>query len=180
MGQVSADQQIKEMLADNDPRALDLIWETYALELRAYLISIVCSVHDAEDVLQDVFITIARKRDKVARAKHLKSYLYSMSRNTAVNRIKKSKRREARENKTVEWLETVEEEQERGDETIQLENALAGLPDKQRTVMIMKFFQNLTFKEIAERLGISENTAGSRYRYAMDKLKAVMKESPSG
>jgi RNA polymerase sigma-70 factor (ECF subfamily) len=172
------DGKIKAMLADSNPQALDLLWEQYAQELRAYLISVLCSVHDAEDTLQDVFVTIARKRQHVARTKHLKSYLYSMSRNTALNKIRKNQRRQDREQRSLSWLEPVDDHEVSENQTAELKTALEALPEKQRTIMMMKHYQDMTFKEIAERLDISENTAASRYRYALDKLKSFMKETP--
>jgi len=142
-----------------------------------YLVGMLCSRHDAEDALQEVFVTVARKRSTVAGARHLKSYLFRLARNVALNRIKKSRRRREREEKATEWL-ILDSGSEQGDErTRELERALAALPEKQRSVTVLKFYRNKTFREIAEMLDISENTAASRYRYAMAKLKDYMQEA---
>jgi RNA polymerase sigma-70 factor (ECF subfamily) len=176
VNEANADNEIRARLAAGDVSALDMIWAAYASDMLGYLVSMLCSRHDAEDVLQEVFITIARKRSQVAEAHHLKSYLFRLARNTALNRIKKSKRRRERETKAAEWLVPAEESHAGDDRTREIESALAALPEKQRTVVVFKFFRDKTFREIGELLAISENTAASRYRYAMAKLKDLMSE----
>ncbi len=69
-----------------------MIWNQYSSDLLGYLVSILCSRHDAEDALQDVFVTIVKKRASVAKARLLKPYLFRLSRNVALNRIKRNKR----------------------------------------------------------------------------------------
>ena len=61
------------------------------------------------------------------------------------------------------------------DEILRLQNALAVLPAEQKEVVSMKIFQSMTFDDISECLKISINTAASRYRYALDKLKTILK-----
>ncbi len=51
------------------------------------------------------------------------------------------------------------------------------LPEEQKEVIFMKVFDGLTFKEIGSACGISANTAASRYRYAVDKLRAALEET---
>ena len=53
----------------------------------------------------------------------------------------------------------------------ELSEALAGLPEEQRAVVHLKLWEGLTFEEIAAALDISPNTAASRYRYGLDKLR---------
>ena len=53
----------------------------------------------------------------------------------------------------------------------ELANALAELPAEQRAVVHLKLWENLTFEQIADTLEIPPNTAASRYRYGLDKLR---------
>jgi RNA polymerase sigma-70 factor (ECF subfamily) len=50
------------------------------------------------------------------------------------------------------------------------------LPPEQREVIVLKFFHGMTFSEIGRVAGISPNTAASRYRYALDKLRLLLEE----
>ena len=126
--------------------------------------------------MQDVFVTIATKREAVAKARHLKSYLFRLARNVAFNRIKKTRRTRARDHEYSNWLVLEKDEGDRDGPTEELETALAALPEKQRAVVVLKFYPDKTFREIGEMLGISENTAGSRYRYGMEKLRNLLEE----
>ena len=181
MDKESADGEIRTRLAAGDSSALEMIWTHYASDLFGYLVSLLCSRHDAEDTLQDVFVTLARKREAVAGARHLKPYLFRVARNVALNRIKKIRRMRARDHDYVaDWLVLEKDGGEgRNQETRDLEAALATLPEKQRTVVVLKFYRGQTFREIGEMLGISENTAGSRYRYGMEKLRTLLEADSS-
>ena len=68
--------KIKARLAAGDLSALDLIWQEYAADLLGYLATIHRSRHEAEDTLQEVFMTIATKRDYVAAARNFRAYLF--------------------------------------------------------------------------------------------------------
>ena len=56
----------------------------------------------------------------------------------------------------------------------ELSRALASLPLKQRDIIFLKVYQQMTFKEISKHIGISENTVASRYRYGLKKMKQLM------
>lgn len=176
MGEKTIDNEIRTRLAADDSSALDMIWTAYATNLLGYLVSMLCSRHDAEDALQEVFVTIAQKRSHVAGSRHLKAYLFRLARNIAFNRIKMSQRRREREADSVEWLIPEGGSEQRDERTGRLETALATLPENQRSVVVLKFFRDKTFREIGEMMGISENTAASRYRSAMARLKDLMQE----
>lgn len=174
----SADQAIQEGLAAGDSTVLDMIWTTYSSDMLGYLVSLHGSLHEAEDSLQEVFVALVRKRETVAKAHKLKPYLYRMARNIALNRIRKNQRRRDRDRASAVWLELEGEQEAPDSRSREIEAALATLPEKQRSVVVLKFFRAKTFPEIGEMLGISENTAGSRYRYGMKKLRGLLGEKP--
>ena len=173
------DNQIRACLASDDSSALEMIWNLYSTDLLGYLISILCSRFDAEDALQEVFVSIARKRQQVAKAKHLKPYLFKMAHNTAVNRIKQTSRRREQLKEKADWLIFEPQDSNENDRSDEVIAALATLPEKQRVVMTLKFYHDKTFLEISELLSISENTAASRYRYGLSKMKNIMQEASS-
>jgi RNA polymerase sigma-70 factor (ECF subfamily) len=169
-------QQIKKALASDDPSALDLIWQEYAADLLGYLVTIHRSRHEAEDTLQEVFVSIATKRAYVAAARHFKAYLFRLARNAALNRIKREGRRREKLHQAVDWLEVEAPNAGGEDRSGMLAAALARLPEKQRTVVVLKFFRDKTLSEIGAMLRISGNTAASRLRYGMEKLKTLLQE----
>ncbi len=179
MDRTTSDDEIQTRLASNDSSALELIWNLYSSDLLGYLMSMLRSRQDAEDVLQELFMTIARHHDSVAEARLLKPYLFRMARNAAVNRIKHDAAVRNHLDEASAWLVLSGEPESQDDRGRQLVSALAALPEEQRTVVVLKHYREKTFREIGDLLGISENTAGSRYRYGIGKLRDLVRGTPS-
>jgi RNA polymerase sigma-70 factor, ECF subfamily len=169
-----ADDSIRAALARNDPIVIEWLWDRYAGDLLAILQARLGSRQDAEDVLQTVFMRIVRKRHRLAKARCFDSYIFRMARNEAAGHARKRRRTER--NVPDTWVVWVDDGHEQRDRVDQLQNALAQLPAKQREIVVLKIFRERTFAEIAQMLGISLNTAASRYRYAIEKLQKLMKE----
>jgi RNA polymerase sigma-70 factor (ECF subfamily) len=170
------EKQIKASLTVGDPSALELIWNEYASDLLGYLAALHGSRHEAEDTLQEVFVAIATKRVYVAAARNLKAYLFRLARNAALNRIKRESRGREKLHHVADWLEVAASQPDGEDRSELLAAALARLPEKQRTVVVLKFFRDKTLSEIGDMLQISGNTAASRLRYGMEKLKTLCQE----
>jgi RNA polymerase sigma-70 factor (ECF subfamily) len=68
---------------------------------------------------------------------------------------------------------------EQDERRVSIESALAELPDPQREVVVMKIWGGLTFPQIAAALNVPNDTAASRYRYAVAKLREQLAEEPS-
>ena len=134
------------------------------------------SMADAEDAVQDGFIRLI-KTQKQFDDNNPVAILYQAVKWAAIDRVRKSTRREKREeisaaeSDQVSLFEDRIEKQERKEA---LETAMKELPDEQRQVLTMKIWGELGFREIGEALGISINTAASRYRYALKKLGQVL------
>jgi RNA polymerase sigma-70 factor (ECF subfamily) len=173
----SAENVLRAGLAGNDPSAgVKLLWDRYARDLLAYLQAMLCSLHDAEDVLQTVFVRIVQKRHRLAKARCLHAYVYRIARNEAVRFI--SRRRKNRSAAPVDpsWLVMPESNRESSDLAERLHKALARLPQTQREVIVMKVYRQKTFQEIAQFFGLSQNTVASRYRYGMEKLRNILED----
>ena len=174
---IDNDSTLLDALARDDSSALDGIWDAYAARLLAYATSILCSHHDAEETLQNVFVKIARNRAQIAAARSLKAYLFTMVRNEAMTLARRRGRREISVDPGEFGLLPAEAPSPPTPE--EAEDAvrhLAALPEKQREIIFLKIFQNLTFDEISIFLGISLNTAASRYRYGIEKLRQCLKK----
>ena len=168
------DNMLQEALAGNDPTAVELMWDRYANDLFAYLLVVLCSRHDAEDVLQTVFVKIAQKRHRLAKARRLDAYVFRIARNEVSSFISRRKRGRKVEGLDKSWLIVPEGHQELNDLAEELQAVLARLPQQQREVIVMKIYRQKTFLEIAGILGLSQNTVASRYRYGMEKLRTLL------
>ena len=127
------------------------------------------SAADAEDIVQDAFVKFWRRNHNVQN----RALLYATVRSTALDRIRRDSRRARREREAIADLEqAVEPEFWTEDESQRaLAMAMERLPNEQREVLVMKIWNELSFAEIGQALGISQNTAASRYRYALRALK---------
>ena len=168
------DNMLRAALARNDPAAVEMMWERYADDLFAYLLVILCSRQDAEDVLQTVFVKIVQKRQRLAKVRRPDAYVYRMARNEAFRFISHRKRNRTIKAVNETWLVIREDFRESNELAEQLQTALADLPQQQREVIVMKIYRQKTFLEISVLLGLSQNTVASRYRYGMEKLRTLL------
>jgi RNA polymerase sigma-70 factor (ECF subfamily) len=124
---------------------------------------------DAEDVVQEAFVRFWRKQHNIDN----RALLYATVRSIALDFIRRDSRRARREaNAFSESEQSIEPHFEVDDESQQaLNHAVDHLPHEQREVLVMKIWNELSFAEIANVLGISQNTAASRYRYALAAVK---------
>ena len=141
------------------------------------------SQEDAEDVLQDALVKLVEKLrndEFVGGMDAWLPYLYTTIRRLAIDLSRRDDRRRRREDTVGVEVEerSVSEfhpwfESESSDDEVrsQLETKLKELPPKFAEVIVMKIWGERTFAEIGEILGISQNTAASRYRYGLEALK---------
>jgi RNA polymerase sigma-70 factor (ECF subfamily) len=124
---------------------------------------------DAEDIVQDAFVRFWRKEHSIQN----RGLLYATVRTVALDLLRRDTRRARREANASLEMEQTAAPQFNFDDDAQQELAAAVdlLPVEQREVLVMKIWNELTFAEIGEALGISQNTAASRYRYALAALK---------
>jgi RNA polymerase sigma-70 factor, ECF subfamily len=138
---------------------------------------------DAEDVFQDAMVKLAEKirhDEFVGGPEAWQPYLYTTIRRLAIDLSRRDDRRKRREDSVGSdnhdaqqdafhpWFESESSDDEIRD---QLEEKLKQLPEKFAEVIVMKIWGERTFAEIGEILGISQNTAASRYRYGLEALK---------
>lgn len=141
------------------------------------------SIADAEDVLQMALVKLARKVEEgtfVGGQDAWLPFIYTQIRREAIDLGRKDDRRRKREEKLVDDDRSLGrdvempsfEDAESSDETRRLLiAALKTLPTKFSEVINMKMWGQLTFAEIGEVLGVSLNTAASRYRYGIEALR---------
>lgn len=136
------------------------------------------SLSDAEEVVQEGFVKYW-KSDRSSGSDPV-ACLYTAVRQCAIDRIRSEKRRKEREKRAGEQLydgaTLFESDLEKDERRQAIENAMRKLPTEQSEVLVMKIWGELTFRQIGETLGISLNTAASRYRYALAALRGHLSE----
>lgn len=159
------------------PDPLETLYDAHAGALFAYALNLTRSDADARDLLQDQFQRLARQPMPEG-VRDTRGWLLRSMHRMAIDRIR---RRATRERVTERWskepLELFADHADPDEAAFRrsLAEALGDLPEDQRLVVHLKLWEGLTFEAIARLLEIPPNTAASRYRYGIDKLRVRLR-----
>ena len=165
------DEETHGLLARGDEAAFQAAYDRYGRTLYRAAWRILGNTTDAEDAVQDVFSALAAGRRGVRNVKDLGAYLFVSLRRVAW-RIAQRRARQP-QGPCVSDPPTAPAPAEPL-EADRLRAALTRLPAPQREVLALKIDGELTFAQIGEVLGVSPNTAASRYRYALETLRGLL------
>lgn len=165
-------------LQNGQERAFNYIFRKYFKALCAQANLYVNDLDKAQSLVQDCFIKLWVNRENAGEIKNLPSYLTSMVRNKCIDYIRKEKSlknlHESAEKETVEIYS--------GDGTLKHEFeeklivALAALPERSRMAFEYSRFEQLTYKEIAEKMGISVKAVEALVSRALKALRIELKD----
>lgn len=158
------------------PTGLDIerLYDEHAQPLYAFLLNLTRDEADTRDLLQEVFVKLARDPNLLRGVREERAFLIRLAHNAAIDLMRRRGTRDrTRENFAAEMVSPFAPSANPDEEVFrnELAVALAELPPEQRAVAHLKLWEDLTFEQIAAALDISPNTAASRYRYALDKLR---------
>ncbi len=181
VSQIHADKNLAAMrpvreTTDCMPAAPTLpeLYDAHAAGLFHYFTSFTGEEADAKDLLQELFIKLARQSIPSGIV-NLRAWLLRLAHHQAVDWLRRHRvRRRAEEEMPPEMFAT-QDDPDQEELARRLTCALALLPLEQRSVAQLKLWDGLTFEEIAEVQGIPLNTAASRYRYALEKLRSELR-----
>ena len=157
---------------------LEDAYDLYGDPLYRYLTAVLGSTEDAEDVLQETFCRFARYSARWKIVRDPKAFAFRCARNEAHRFLEKRiVERVGTKSFRPELVSAILRGPDPAMET-RLGEALAGLPEEQRETVLLKEFEGLTFRAIGSVCGVSTNTAASRYRYGMDRLRDFFGEKP--
>ncbi len=148
---------------------IELLYRQHGAALLLFALTITGERSHAQDAVHQVFLKLFEHGD-LRHVLDVKAYLFACVRNAALNDVKIRQRDIALDHKSA-WFDPPNRDYV-GEQN--LRRAVGTLPDEQRQITIMHVWGELTFSQIADVLDISLNTAASRYRYALAKLREVM------
>jgi RNA polymerase sigma-70 factor (ECF subfamily) len=137
--------------------------------LLLFAISICGEPSRAQDAVHHVFLKLM-ETDSLRNAIDAKAYLFASVRNALLN-DRKLRQRDVSIDSDQLWFDPPDRDHAA---ELNLRRALQSLPDDQRQVVVLHVWGELTFAQVAEVLNVSANTAASRYRYALTKLRESM------
>lgn len=160
------------------PDALERLYDAHAAALHAYLLNLLRDEADARDAFQSVFQQLQARPD-LAGVRDERGFLLRMAHSRAIDALRRqSVRRKAEESAGQESSLNPFAPATDPDEAVfrqRLSEALARLPAEQRAVVHLKLWEGMTFDRIATLLDIPLNTAASRYRYGLDKMRGLLR-----
>jgi RNA polymerase sigma-70 factor (ECF subfamily) len=182
-----SDEQLIERIRQGDATAFQALVEKYQKKLYAVAYGLLGNREDALDGVQEAFVKAYRSLDRFKGESSFYTWLYRITVNAAIDIGRKQGRRDE-----VEFLEEVEPEEEKGDYPVAsagknpseqlmrkelgdlIEDAIQQLPEEQRTAVVFREIEGLSYKEIAKLMRCSEGTVMSRIHYGRKKLQEIL------
>jgi RNA polymerase sigma-70 factor, ECF subfamily len=179
-GVEGSDALLAARLAAGDERALAQVYDQLASSVYRGALRVLGNGSAAQDVVQDVFVELWSHPGRYdPAAGSLRTYLIVLARHRAVDLLRSELRRVARQERHYR-LSPPEPPGTASDEVMAAETvsvvraAVQLLPDGQRRVVELAYFEGLTCREVARKMGIPEGTAKSRLRLALAKLETAL------
>jgi RNA polymerase sigma-70 factor (ECF subfamily) len=172
------ENDIKDALASDTDRAFRMIIDLYGRKLYWHIRRLVITHDDADDALQNTFLNAWKNIGSFRFESSMLTWLWSIATNEALNLIRKRNRENSVALEDVEavlagsgegstWFD--------GDEAaVKLQNAILKLPEKQRVVFNMKYFDDMSYDEISSVTGTSVGALKASYHHAVKKIEQFL------
>lgn len=180
------DSELIAQYRNGSEAAFDLLVDRYQVRVFTTIFLIVKDKKVAEDLLQDVFVKVVQtlQSDKYTEEGKFQPWIMRIAHNLAIDYFRRSKRyptilMEDGSNvfNSLKFAESTIEDLRIKEDTVELVRRLIEeLPEAQREVLVMRHYMDMSFQEIAEKTGVSINTALGRMRYALIHLRKKMKQ----
>lgn len=175
------DESLVARIAVGDDRALQMVYGRYSPMVYGLARRVTASPAFAEDITQEVFVYLWQNPDRFdAERGTLRAFLGALTHRRAVDEVRRNSRRAAREERVgsdasnVDLLFEIGVNVERSQTADRVRAAVASLPEQQREAVLLAYFGGLTFRQVADHLGIPEGTAKSRLRLGLGKLAVLL------
>jgi RNA polymerase sigma factor (sigma-70 family) len=168
------EQQIVELLANGDKKALNLLYENYSDSLYGVILKVTINEELAQDALQETFIKVWKNAKKYdSKQAKLFTWLYRIAKNTAIDKLRSFNNRFEKEvqidNSNVYILPTSNLNQD----VLDLKEHVARLEEKYQIVLKALFFGGMTQQEASDELDIPLGTIKSRLKIGLRELRKV-------
>ena len=180
---ISVYSAIETMNNDSDKNTVMLIYEKYALRVKKYALSILKNEHDANDAVTDVFLKIIHNRhkfdpDNMENCVHL-VYLYTKC--ACIDILRKKQTADCFFTSDVDIDSVASHSTDtsdaviHGEQKVKLKNAIKSLPELEKQIVYLKYYEGMTNTEIAGLLNINASTVSTKLHRSLKKLRAFMK-----
>ncbi|MBN8669049.1 MAG: RNA polymerase sigma-70 factor [Chitinophagales bacterium] len=154
------------------------VFKSHYKRLHAYACTILNDEDDAEEIVQNVFVKLWEKKEKIHELQSLNAYLYRAVYNDCINFVKHEKVKQSYRNYAVHTNSEMDNNNTQRSKVLQLEErlrqALAELPEQCRTIFQMSRFEDMKYREIAEQLGLSVKTVENQMGKALKLMRVKL------
>tara|TARA_B100000941_G_scaffold288454_1_gene265385 strand:+ start:1343 stop:1912 length:570 start_codon:yes stop_codon:yes gene_type:complete len=165
---------------DTQETAFNKLLSDYKERLYWHVRKIVIDHNDADDVLQNTFLKVFENIDKFKGNSSIYTWMFRIATNESLNCINNKAKKFGVSNE--EWISKKSDELESdpyfdgGEMELKLHRAMSRLPEKQRMVFNMRYFEEMKYENISEILGTSEGGLKASYHHAVKKIKLFLNE----
>lgn len=178
MAITASDKEINILLREDTGRGFRLLVENYSTRLYWHIRRLVILHEDADDALQNTFMNAWRKIGEFRSESSIYTWLYTIATNEAIAIIKRRKRNSALPlDDIISYLENSDEGTTwfDGDEAqVRLQNAILKLPEKQRIVFNLRYYEEMPYEKMSKVLGTSEGALKASYHHAVKKIEQTI------
>jgi RNA polymerase sigma-70 factor (ECF subfamily) len=177
------DEEILSKFRDEKTRneAFNLLLKKYQQKIYWHVRRMVIDHDDADDIVQDVFIKIWKNLPGFRNDAQLYTWMYRIATNECITFLnkKKAKNNVSLDDVDFELADTLSSSDQFNGDQIQrkLQEAILTLPDKQRLVFNMKYFDDMKYEEMSDVLGTSVGALKASYHLAVKKIEAFITNS---
>ncbi len=168
------DKALIKALANGDIKAFDKLYYTYHKKLYAFSLRFLKNQSEVEDLVQKVFIVIWEKRGSINPDKSFSNYLFTIARNDIYDLLKKKTFSEYYNDQILADVEQTEDDIEIKKLVELIYSLIENIPERRRQIFLMNRDMGLTYRQIAEELGISENTVDTQIRHSLNYLRGEL------
>jgi len=188
-----SDEELLRRFNQGDDTAFEVLVRRFERPLYNFILRSTRDPEQAAELLQEVFLRVVQRSNEFQGQSKVGTWLYTIARNLCIDTSRKMAFRRHRSldapmgggedgegqalmDKVASPIAGSDRNVIAQDLSVRITAAVEALPDEQREVFLMREVQNLPFKDIAEVLGVPENTVKSRMRYALERLQRALVE----
>lgn len=158
-------------LSEGDMTSLTVLYDCMSGQMYALALSVLKNTADAEDAMQETFVRVVQRIETYREGGNARAWLLSITRNVALDMLRKRKAAVSVEDPTV--LETAAYHEDPA-QKLSIDEALMRLSQTDREIVVQKAVWGMRFGEIAELVGMQKSAVEKRYRRALAKLKSYL------
>ena len=174
-----SETQLLALLKEGDEGAFTEIYNRHWETMAGYAIRLTRSIEESADIIQEIFVSLWRRRVSLEVKGPLVAYLIKATRNLCLKYLEKNLTKHQFLERLSLWSDKFSNESEEQLDLkqlqAQLDESVALLPDKMRTIYLLSRNEQLSHREIAQRLGIAEGTVKKQINYALKIISAAFK-----